>query len=87
MPSIEVVEVDLVQCNLADNQYKQKSRVLYTFRVNKSYASFLNVTSSNLVFWKTYNTDLDGIIITFTDQNERLSEIEDKVNLTFPINK
>ena len=31
VPSLEVVEVFLVQCNLVDNQYQQKSEVLYTF--------------------------------------------------------
>ena len=36
---------------------------------------------------KTYNTRFDEIIITFTDQNGRLLEIEDKVNLTLLINK
>ena len=30
-PSLEVVEVVLVQCNLSYNQYRQKSEVLYTF--------------------------------------------------------
>ena len=27
----EVVELVLVQCNLVDNEYRQKSEVLYTF--------------------------------------------------------
>ena len=31
VPSAEVVEVALVQCNLVDNQYQQKSGLLYTF--------------------------------------------------------
>ena len=43
MPSLEVVEIVLVQCNLVDNQYQQKSEVLYTFTSNKSYAHLLNV--------------------------------------------
>ena len=47
----------------------------------------LNVEPSNLVFLKTYNTEFDEIIITFTDQNGRPLEIEDKVNLTLLINK
>ena len=34
---------------------------------NKSYVYLLNVESSNLVFLKTYNTNFDAIIITFTD--------------------
>ena len=53
---MEKVEVVLVQCNLADNKYQQKSEVLYTFIPNKSYAYLLNVEPSNLVFLKTYIT-------------------------------
>ena len=63
VPSLEVVKVVLVECNLADNQYQQKSGVLYTFTPNKSYAYLLNVEPSNLVFFKTYNTEFDEIII------------------------
>ena len=87
MPTLEVVEVVLVQRNLADNQYQQKSEVLYTFTPNKFYAYLLNVEPSNLVFLKTYNTGFDEIIIKFTDQNGRLLEIEDNVNLTLLTNK
>ena len=87
VPSLEVVEVVLVQCNLVDNQYQQKSEVLYTFTPNKSYAYLLNVEPSNLVFLKTYNTEFDKIIIPFTDQNGRPLEIEDKVNLILLVNK
>ena len=38
VPSLEVLEAVLVQCNLVDNQYQQTSEVLYTFIPNKSYA-------------------------------------------------
>ena len=51
--SLEVAEVALVQCNLVDNQYHQKSEVLYTFTPNKSCAYFLSVEASNFVFLKT----------------------------------
>ena len=66
-----MVEVVLVQFNLVDNQYQQKSEVLCTFTPNKSYAYLLDDESSNLVFLKTYNTDFNKIIITFSDQNGR----------------
>ena len=62
VPSLEVGEVVIVLYNLVDNQYQQKSEVLYTFIPNKSYASLLNVEPRNL---KTYNTAFDEIIITF----------------------
>ena len=87
VPSLEVVEVVLVQFNLVDNKYQQNSEVLYTFTLNKSYAYLLDVEASNLMFLKTYNTEFDKIIITFNDQNGRPLEKEEKVNLTLLINK
>ena len=87
VPRLEVVEVVSVECNLVDNQYQQNSEVLYIFTPNKSYAYLLNVEPSNLVFLKNYNTEIDEIIITFTGQNSRRLEIEDKVNLTMLINE
>ena len=56
MSSLDVVKVVLVQYTLVHNQYQQKSEVLYAFMPNRSYAYFLKVKSSNLVFLKTYNT-------------------------------
>ena len=70
-----------------DNQYRQKSKVLYTFTPNKFYSYLLNVEPSNLVFLETYKTEFDEIIKTFTDKNGRPLEIEDKVDLTLLINK
>ena len=58
-PSLEVVEIVLVQCNLLHNQYQQRSEVLNTFVPNKSYAYLLNIEPNNLVFMKTYNTEFD----------------------------
>ena len=87
VPSLGVVQVVLVHCNLVDNKYQQKSEVLYTFTPNKSYNYLLNVETGNSVYLKTCNTEFDDIIITFTDQNGRPLEIEDKVNLTLLINK
>ena len=45
LPSLEVVGVVLVQCNLVDNRYQWKSGVLRTFTSNKSYDYLLNVES------------------------------------------
>ena len=71
VPSLEVFEVVLVQCNLADNQHQQSSEVLKNFNPNKSYTYLVNVEPSNLVFLKTYNTEFDNKIIIFMDQNGR----------------
>lgn len=84
--SLEAAEEVLVQCNSVDNQYEQKSEVLYTFTPNKSYDYLLNVDQGNFVFLKTHNTDLKEIIKTFTNQNCRPLEMDDKVNLTLNLN-
>ena len=85
--NVSSLEVVLVQCNLVDNRYQQKFEVLHTFTPNKSNAYLLNVEPSNLMFLKTYNTELDEIIIIFTDQNGRSLEIKDKINLTLLFDK
>ena len=59
VPILEAVKVVLVQCNLVDNQYQQKSVVLYIFTPNKSYACLLTFEPSNLVFLNSYNTKFD----------------------------
>ena len=50
--SLEVVEEVLVQFSWPDNQYQQKSEILYTFTPSKSCAYRLNVELSNSVFLK-----------------------------------
>ena len=50
MPSLEVIEVVLVQFDLVDNQYQTKYEVLYNFTSNKFYVFLLNAEPSNLVF-------------------------------------
>ena len=80
MPSLEVVEVVLIQCTVADTQYQRTFEVLYTFTSNKSYAYLLNVESSNLVIFSN-NTVFEKIIITFTYQNGRPFKIKNRVNL------
>ena len=84
---LEAVEVVIVQCNLVEDQYQQKSEILYISTPNKSDAYLLNVEPSNLVFLKTHNTEFDEIIIMFTGQNGRLFQTEDIVNLALLINK
>ena len=87
VPSLKVVEVVLVECNLVYNQYQQMSEVLYTFTLNKSYAYLLNIELRNLVLLKTYDIEFDEIIEKFTDRNSRPLEIKTKVDLILFINK
>ena len=43
IPHIEITEVVLVYCNIANNGYQQDSTVLYAFIPNKPFGSFLEI--------------------------------------------
>ena len=56
-----------------------------TFVPNKSFGSLLDISPSNHIFLKTFNSEYDEIIVLFTDQNSKPLEIEDRINLTMII--
>ena len=85
VPHLEITEVVLVHCNMVNNDYQQDSRVLYTFVPNKSFGSLLDISPSNHIFLKIFNSEYDEIIVWFTDQNSQPLEIEDRINLTMVI--
>ena len=71
VPHLEITEVVLVYCNIVNNDYQQDSRVLYTFVPNKSFGSLLEISPTNHIFIKTFNSEYDGMIVWFTDQNSK----------------
>ena len=85
MPHLEITEVVLVHCDIVNNDYQQDSRVLYTFVANKPFGSLLEISPTNHIFLKTFNSEYDEVKRWFTDQNSKLIEIEDKINLTMLI--
>ena len=89
VPHLEITEVVLVYCNMVNNDYQQDSRVLYTFVPNKSFGSLLDISPSNHIFLKTFNSEYDEIVAWFTDENSKPLEIEDisnnGINLTMLI--
>ena len=44
VPKLEVVEVDLVHCNLVNNNYQQASNFLYPFVPNKQFGQLITIT-------------------------------------------
>ena len=85
VPHLEITEVVLVHCNMVNNDYQHDSRVLYTFVPNKSFGSLLDISPSNHIFLKTFNSEYDEIIVWFTDQNSKALEKEGRINLTMII--
>ena len=85
VPHLEITEVILVHCNMVNIYYQHDSRVLYTFVPNKYFRSLLDISPSNHIFLKIFNSEYDEIIVWFTDQNSKPFEIEDRINLTIVI--
>ena len=65
VPHLEITEVVLVHCNIVNNDYQQDSRVLYTFVPNKPFGSLLEISPTNHIFLKTFNSEYDEIIVWF----------------------
>ena len=85
VPHLEIKEVVLVHCNIVNNDYQQDSRVLYTFLPNKPFGSFLEISSKNHIFLKTFNSEFQAIEVWYTDQKRQPLETEDRINLTLVI--
>ena len=86
MPHLEIDEVVLVHCNIANNDYQQFSKVLYTFIPNKSFGELLDVSPRNFIFLKTFDSEVSYLEVWFTDQTFKLLQIEDELNITLVIN-
>ena len=67
VPHLEIVELVLVHCNLVNNDNHQDSRTLYTFVSNKPFGSLLEISPTNHIFLKTFNSEFQEIKIWFTD--------------------
>ena len=85
VPRLEVVELVLVHCNLVNNNYQQDSRILYDFVPNKTFGSLLEISPTNHVLLKTFNSKFQEIKVWFTDQTSKPVELEDKINVTLII--
>ena len=85
VPHLETAKVVLVHCNIVNNDYQQDSRVLYAFVPNKPFGSLLEISPTNHIFLKKFNSEYDEIKVWFTDQNSKALEMEDRINLTMVI--
>ena len=54
-----------------NNDYQQDSRVLYTFVTIKPFGSLLEISPTNHIFLKTFNSEFRDIEVWFTDQNSQ----------------
>ena len=85
IPRLEVIALVLVHCNLVNNDYQQDSRIIYALVPNKAFGSFLEISPTNHVFLKAFDSEFQEIKIWFTDQTIKPLEVEDKINITLII--
>ena len=57
----------------------------YTFFPNKPFGSLLEISPTNHIFLKTFNSEFQNIEVWFTDQNSQPLEIGDRINLALVI--
>ena len=82
VPHLEVAELVLVHCNLVNNDYQQDSRILFTFVPNKTFGSLLEISPTNHVFLKIFNSEFQEIKIWSIDQTSKPLEVENRINVT-----
>ena len=63
VPHLEIVELVLVHCNLVNNDYQQHSRILYALVPYKPFGSLLEVSPTNHIFLKPFNSEFQEISI------------------------
>ena len=83
VPHLEITEAVLVHCDIVNNDCQQDSRVLHTFVPNKPFGSLLEISPTNHIFWRTFNSEYSEIKVWFTDQNSKPLEIEDIINFNY----
>ena len=85
VPHLAMTKVVLIHFNIVNNDYKQDSKVLYTFVPNKLFRQLLDISPKHFIFLKTFSSEFSYIEVWFTDQNPKPVEIEDKINITLVI--
>ena len=86
MPHIEITEVELIHCNIANNDYQQDSRILYRYVPNKLFGQLLDISPKNSMFLETFGSEFSYIKVWLTNQNSKLLEIEGKISITLANN-
>ena len=86
VPQLEITEVVLIHCNIANNHFQRNSRVLYTFVPNNSFGQLLDISPKSFIFLKTFDSEFSYNEVWFTDQNSKSLEIEDIIKITLVIN-
>ena len=72
VPHLEITEVVLVHCDIVNNDYQQDSRVLYTFVPNEPFGSLLEISPTNHIFLKTFNSEYETMKLLGSTEKKKL---------------
>ena len=88
VPHLEITELVLVlvHCNIVNNDYRQDSRVLHIFVLNKLSDQLLDIPPMNFILLKAFNSEFSYVEVWFTLQNSKPLEKEDTINIILVIN-
>ena len=53
---LEIAEVVLVHCNIANNDYQEDLRALYNFFPNQWFGQLLDIPPKHFIFLKAFNS-------------------------------
>lgn len=84
---LEITEVVLVHCNIVNRDYQHDLTVSYTFVPNKVFCPLFHILPNDLIFSKTFNSEFSYIGVRFNDQNSKVIEIDDKIDIVLTINE
>ena len=83
---LETTEKVLVYCNIVNNDHQKNSIVLYTFIPDDKFGQLLDIHQEKVIFLKTFDSEFRYIAVSFTGQNYKALEIEEKLKITLVIN-
>ena len=86
VPNLEIREIALVYCNIANSDCTESLRVLYTLIPNKLFDKLLDIFPKNFIILKTFNSEFPYIEAWFIDQNSKPLEMQDKIDISLVIN-
>ena len=66
---IKINEVVLVHCNLVENDFQHRSKILFTFVSNKQFGQLINISIHSLTVMSTVNTEFFSVEVWFTSFN------------------
>ena len=65
---LQITKIVLIHCNMINNSYQQKSRVLHIFFSNKSFRQLLKISPENFMFLKTLDSEFSYTQLKLADK-------------------